>query len=79
MKDLLLYILKHLVENPDDVFVTETTNPSGEILLEVKVNPEDMGLIIGKGGKVIKSIRNLVRTKAIVENKRFNLVLLEEN
>lgn len=79
MKELLEYIVKNLIKNPDDVFVTESTGPSGEVLLELKVNPEDMGLVIGKGGKVIKSIRNLVRTKAILENKRFNLVLVEEN
>lgn len=79
MKELLEYIVKNLIKNPDDVFVTESTAPGGEILLELKVNPEDMGLVIGKGGKVIKSIRNLVRTKAILENKRFNLVLVEEH
>ena len=78
MRDLLLFIVKGIVGKPDEVSVSVTTDQTGELLLEFKVSPEDMGLVIGKGGKVIKSIRNLVRTKAVLENKRVNLVLVED-
>ncbi len=78
MKDLLSLIVENIVKNPSEVVVSETKDPSGEILLELKVSADDMGLVIGKGGKVIKSIRNLIRTKALLENKRVNLLLVEE-
>lgn len=78
MKDLLLFIVKNIVTKPEEVSVNEATLQGGELSLELKVSPEDMGLVIGKGGKVIKSVRNLIRTKAILENKRVNLVLAED-
>lgn len=77
MKELLAYIVENIVKIPEDVVVTETNGQFGDIVLELKVNPEDMGLVIGKGGKVIKSIRNLIRTKAIIDKKKVNLVLLD--
>ncbi len=78
MKDLLEFLVINLVKNAHDVAVEEKAGSGGEIVLELSVNPEDMGLVIGKGGKVIKAIRNIIRTKAILENKRVNLVLVEE-
>ena len=78
MKDLLTVIVKNIVKHPDDVSIKDTVGQEGEIDLELRVSPEDMGLVIGNGGKVIKSIRNLLRTKAILENKRVNLLLAED-
>lgn len=78
MKDLLDFIVKNIVSNIDDVLITEKPGQFGETILEVKVNPEDMGLIIGKGGKIIKSIRNLIRTKAIIDRKKVNVMLVEQ-
>ncbi len=78
MKDFLLLLVKNIVTNPKDVAVSEKTDTTGSILLELKVNPDDIGLVIGKGGKVIKSLRNLVKVKAIFEKKRVSIVLLEE-
>ncbi len=78
MKELLLYIVENIVNNPADVKVSEQTREFGEVVLELKVNPEDMGLVIGKGGKIIKAVRSLIRTKAIVDKKKVNLVLLDQ-
>lgn len=78
MKELLLYIVENIVNNPSDVKVSEQTREFGEVVLELKVNPEDMGLVIGKGGKIIKAVRSLIRTKAIVDKKKVNLVLLDQ-
>ncbi len=77
MKDFLTFLVKNLVNHPDDVVIEEKTDSTGYILLELKVNPEDIGIIIGKAGKVIKSLRNLVKVKAIVERKRVNITLIE--
>ena len=60
MKDLILFLAKSLVENPDAVQVTETEGPDS-IILELNVAPEDMGKVIGKQGRIAKAIRTIVR------------------
>ncbi len=63
MKDLLLYIARNLVENPDAVTVTEVPGEQ-ELTLELRVAPEDMGKVIGRQGRIAKEIRTLVRSYA---------------
>lgn len=76
MKDLLEYIVKNLVSEPDAV-VVEQTSDNGVINLELTVDPKDMGLIIGKGGQTIHALRKLLTIRAISENVRVNLHLNE--
>ena len=61
MKELLTYIAKNLVDNPDAVEVTERQG-DGEILLELRVASEDMGKVIGRQGRIAKWIRILMRS-----------------
>ena len=61
MKDLLLYIAQNLVDNPDAVSVTEIDR-DGEVTLELRVAPEDMGKVIGRQGRIATEIRTLVRS-----------------
>ena len=63
MKDLLLYIARSLVEHPDQVSVTEIEH-DGELTLELRVAPEDMGKVIGRQGRIAKEIRTVVRSYA---------------
>ena len=63
MKDLLLYIARNLVDNPDAVSVTEIEGEQ-ELTLELRVAPEDMGKVIGRQGRIAKEIRTLVRAYA---------------
>ena len=63
MKDLLLYIARNLVENPDAVSVTEVEK-DGELTLQLRVAPEDMGKVIGRQGRIAKEIRTLMRSVA---------------
>ena len=63
MKDLLLYIARNLVEHPDQVSVTEVEH-DGELTLELRVAPEDMGKVIGRQGRIAKEIRTVVRSFA---------------
>ena len=63
MKDLLLYIARILVENPDAVSVTEVEK-DGELTLQLRVAPEDMGKVIGRQGRIAKEIRTLMRSVA---------------
>lgn len=63
MKELLLYMAKNLVEDPDSVTVTETTGEDGTVL-ELHVAPGDMGKVIGRQGRIAKEIRTIVKTVA---------------
>ena len=63
MKDLLLYIARNLVDNPDAVSVTEVPGEQ-ELTLELRVAPEDMGKVIGRQGRIAKEIRTVVRAYA---------------
>ena len=74
MKDLLEFIVTNLVTKPEAVSVEEQSE-EGNVNLNLTVDPEDMGLIIGKGGQTIRSIRKLLTVRAIAENVRVNLQL----
>jgi predicted RNA-binding protein YlqC (UPF0109 family) len=76
MKDLLEYIVKNLVSNPDAVTVEEE-NQDGNVNLYLTVDPTDMGIVIGKGGQTIHSLRKILTVRAIAENVRVNLQLVE--
>lgn len=78
MKDIVEYIVKQFVSNPDAVEVTEE-NQDGMVYLTLKVDPADMGLTIGKSGQTIKAIRRLLTIKAISDNVRVNLELIDSN
>ena len=63
MKELLLYMAKNLVDDPEAVTVTETFDNDGK-LLELHVAPGDMGKVIGRQGRIAKEIRTIVKTVA---------------
>ncbi|MBP2640139.1 MAG: KH domain-containing protein [Negativicutes bacterium] len=69
MKELVAVIAKALVNNPDQVSVTETVDNHATVY-ELRVAPEDMGKIIGKQGRIAKAIRTVVKSAAIRENKK---------
>ncbi len=69
MKELVEVIAKALVDNPDQVEVTETEKER-ETVLELKVAPSDMGKIIGKQGRIAKAIRSVVKVAASKEEKK---------
>ena len=69
MKELLEYIAKSLVDYPEDVSVTESESGSTTVL-ELRVNESDMGKVIGKQGRIAKSIRAVVKAAASRENKK---------
>jgi len=69
--NLTEYIVKSLVVNKDDVSVKEfPTDEENTILIQVMINEEDMGRVIGKGGKTANSIRNLVQVSSSINDKR---------
>ena len=76
MKELLTYVAQHLVERPEQVSVTET-NADGEVLLELRVAPEDTGKVIGRQGRIAKEIRTLIRSVAQRSGKRVSVEIVE--
>lgn len=76
LKDLVEYIVKNLVDRPDNVSVSEISGEQATII-ELRVAPEDLGKVIGKGGKTARSIRTLVHAAASKEHKRAVLEILE--
>ena len=74
MQDLLDYIVKALVSKPDEVKIQED-DADGNINLQLSVAPEDMGLIIGKGGQTIKAIRKVLVVRAMAENPQARVFL----
>lgn len=69
MKELLEKIAKSLVNNPDEVNVTEVEE-NQSLILELRVAEEDMGKVIGKQGRIARAIRVVIKAAAIKENKR---------
>jgi len=75
-KEFLENIVKELVDHPEDVKVERKVDEMG-VLLSLKVNPEDMGQIIGREGSTAKAIRNLVRIVGLKNHARVNLKIEE--
>lgn len=77
MKELVLYLAKSLVNNPDAVEVKETEGETASVL-ELKVAKEDLGRIIGRQGRTAKSIRTILNAAASRTNRRIILEIVEE-
>ncbi len=75
-KEFVEYVVKALVSHPDDVEVKRSVDDMG-VLLELTVNPEDMGKVIGKAGATAKSIRTLLRVLGSRNDARVNLKIIE--
>ncbi|MFH1657064.1 MAG: KH domain-containing protein [bacterium] len=75
-KEFLENIVKSLVDHPEDVKIDRSVDEMG-VLLSMKVNPEDMGQIIGKSGSTARAIRSLVRIVGLKNHARVNLKIEE--
>jgi predicted RNA-binding protein YlqC (UPF0109 family) len=74
MKKLLEFLLKAIVEHPEDI-VIEEKKEEGQLNLNLQANPEDIKIIIGKNGRTIKALRELLKIKAIKQRRKFSLNL----
>ncbi len=70
------FVVKSLVNNPDDVQITRTIDEKG-VLLELTVNPEDLGRVIGKRGATAQSLRTLLRALGTKNEARYNLKIVD--
>lgn len=70
MEDLLRYLARALVDHPDEVAVSSYEEDDGTIVLELEVSEEDVGQVIGRGGRTINALRAVIRAGAVKENRR---------
>jgi predicted RNA-binding protein YlqC (UPF0109 family) len=78
VKELLEYIAKSLVNNPDEVSVTEIEMDSDRsIMLELRVAREDMGKVIGRQGKIARTIRTIMKAAAVKANMRVQVEIVQ--
>ena len=75
MKELVEVIAKALVDNPDEVVVTEKEN-GRNLTVELHVAPSDMGMVIGRQGRIAKAIRAVVKAAALGEKKQVDVEIL---
>lgn len=76
MKELIDYIARALVDNPDDVFVSEVEGNQTSVL-ELKVAKEDLGKVIGKQGRTARAMRTILSAASAKVNKRTVLEIIE--
>lgn len=76
MKELVEYIARAIVDNPDKVRITEESGEDGRVVLKLEVAQEDKGKVIGKQGQTAKAIRTLLRIAATQRNVRASLEIV---
>ena len=76
MKDLLIYVAKNLVDNPDEVSVNTIENDDS-VTFELRVAQEDMGKVIGRQGRIAKEIRTLMKAAGLKEDKKVTVDIVD--
>jgi uncharacterized protein len=77
VRELLEFLARSLVANPEAVQVTEVEEIEGEVALEVEVDEDDLGRVIGKGGRVANALRAVMKAAATREEKRVVVDILD--
>ena len=79
MKDILLYFLTPLVDNPYDIAIDEQSGERDSIMLTIHCNPEDMGKVIGKNGRIIRALRDLMKLLATKKGIYLDVTIADDN
>jgi uncharacterized protein len=77
VRELLDFLARSLVENPDSVEVSEIEEIDGEVVLELEVADDDLGRVIGRGGRVANALRSVMKAAATREDKRVVVDILD--
>jgi uncharacterized protein len=78
MKDLLEYLAQGLVEHPDAVQVTEVEEDDGTVVLELSVDEDDYGSVIGRGGRTAMALRTVVKAAAAKDQRRVFVDIVDD-
>lgn len=76
MKEVLEVLVKHLVDHPDKIEIKETKGDKA-VTLELRVDPADMGKVIGRQGRIAKAMRTLMKAYATKENTKVNVEIVD--
>ena len=77
MRELLEFLARALVENPDEVRVTEVIEDDGEVVFELEVADDDLGRIIGRGGRIANALRSVTKAAATRADVRVAVEILD--
>jgi len=77
VRELLEFLVRSLVADPDAVEVTEVEEIDGEVVLELEVAEDDLGRVIGRGGRVANALRSVMKAAATREEKRVVVDILD--
>lgn len=77
MKEMLMYLAKSLVKNPDDVQVVEKSVSEGVVELALTVNQEDMGRVIGRNGKTARALRQMISARGAIDNIKTQVEIVD--
>ena len=75
MEELLGYLARQLVDDPAQVSVTQREGEDGALVLELRVAPEDLGKVIGRGGRIARSLRTVVKASAVRSGRRVHVAI----
>ena len=78
MKDVLYFLLQNIVSHPDDIKIEEAQGEGDGIIFTLHIHKDDMGQVIGKQGRIIRAIRDLIKLVAAKHNKYVDVVLAED-
>ncbi len=79
MEDLLAYLARALVDDPDSVEVEGFEEDDGTIVLELRVAPEDTGKVIGRGGRTVSALRTVVKASSVKEGRRVLVDVIDDD
>jgi len=77
VRELLVYLAKALVDQPDRVEVEQFEEDDGTLVLELSVAPDDYGQVIGRGGRTAQALRTVVKAAAVKDNRRVLIDIVE--
>lgn len=77
MKDFVLHIVQHLVDHPEAVHVRDELGADGRVVYHLRVDPRDVGKVIGKGGKTAQALRLLLAAAAARRGQRARLLIAD--
>jgi predicted RNA-binding protein YlqC (UPF0109 family) len=75
VEELLAYLARQLVEHPDEVRVERREDDDGTVMLELHVAPDDVGKVVGKGGRIAHALRTVVRASAVRTGRRVHVTI----
>jgi predicted RNA-binding protein YlqC (UPF0109 family) len=77
MRELLEYLIRALVDSPDQVKIEEFEEDDGTLVLELSVADDDYGQIIGRGGRTAQALRTVIKAAAVKDNRRVLIDIVE--